>query len=216
MALMDECPETSECSEKCKAECCKRYWITLLPGELDRLADFAEMPRQRFIEEYCTLFADIFPMSKKAEGIVVFTGLVPDSIEAKAKEAFGEMPDFFLILPFIALKRIEGKCVFLNKENLCSVYKARPRQCALFPEISPDEGRKPEELYDFCRLAVKEAKGGLDLEHFKKMKDYFSEVEGRGFSKVWRNLPGNAVVKAYKEYFPVSKEDFLRLLGPYA
>ncbi|MEM0359743.1 MAG: YkgJ family cysteine cluster protein [Candidatus Diapherotrites archaeon] len=206
----------NECAEKCMAECCKRYWITVLPSELEKIAFFARMPRAVFVREYCVLFADLFPMQRKAEGIVVFSGLVPEGIEAKVKSAFGEMPDFFLVLPFLAFKRINGTCVFLNEKNLCSIYPVRPKQCALFPEISLDESHKPQELYRFCFLAGRNARGGIDQQHYKKMKDYFSEVEGRGFSRVWFNLPETAVLKACKDFFMVSREDFLRLLGPYS
>lgn len=203
------------CSVECKAECCKRWWITLLPGELERAADFSRIPGRRFVEEKCVLYAELFPMGEREQGIVVYNELLPKGIAEKVRECFGFLPDFFLALPFIALKRIEGNCVFLDSANLCSIYAVRPGQCRLFPSISLEESDKPGELYRFCGLAGS-AEGGLDSGHMKRVRDYFSEVGGCGFSKTWHFLPGRGIVKIRSDSFEVSREDFLALLGPYS
>lgn len=203
------------CSVECKAECCKRWWITLLPEELEKAIEFSGIPRKEFIGEKCVLFAELFPLSERDQGIVVFNELLPKSIAFRVREGLGFMPDFFLALPFIAFKRVNEKCVFLSEESLCSIYPVKPRQCELFPGLSLDSKKELEEQYDFCLLA-KGAKPGIDEEHLKKTRDYFSEVEAGGFSRLWHSLPGNGIVKIHSRLFRVSRKEFLALLGPYA
>lgn len=201
------------CPPECNAECCRRWWITLLPKELERAVAFTGLPRKRFVEEKCVLFAELFPLNKKKNGIVIFSGLLPEHLAVQVRESFGFLPDFFLALPALAFKRAGKKCVFLDKSNLCSIYPVRPRQCSLFPDLSV-EG-KPSELYGFCPLALK-AKGGLDSEHFQRLSHYYSEVEGRGFSVMWAHLPREGIISVQGSEFRVSRQEFLELLGPYS
>ncbi len=201
------------CPVECNAECCRRWWITLLPEELEKAVAFTGLERKRFVEEKCVLFAELFPLTEKKSGIVVFSGLLPRSLAGQIRESFGFLPDFFLALPALAFKRPGQKCVFLNESNLCSIYPARPRQCTLFPSISV-EG-KPSDLYGFCPLA-RNARRGIDQEHFQRLTHYYSEVEGRGFSALWAHLPREAIVKVNGNEFRVSRQDFLGLLGPYS
>jgi len=201
-----------ECSVDCEAECCKCWWISLIPEELDRAALYLKIPRKNFVESRCVLFAEITPLPEKAEGIVVFNGLVPKKITDLMEQELGESPDFFLTVPFIAFDRNGENCTFLNDDNLCDIYEARPGQCRFFPDISLE--KTPGELYDYCEL-TEGLKGGLNEAHFKKIKDYFSEVEGRGFSAVWAHLPRKAIVKIGSREFEVSRREFLELLGPY-
>jgi len=203
------------CSEECKAECCKRWWITLLPHELENAAGSAGLPRREFIEAKCVLYAELYPLEEKKHGIVVFNELLPKGIAERVKEGFGSLPDFFLALPFLALKRMDGKCVFLSDESQCSIYTARPRQCELFPQISLEKGKKLEELYGFCRLTAEKDSKGLDQGHLDRLRDYFSEVEGTGFGRVWHSLPGEGVIKIGSSVFNAKRGEFLELLGPY-
>lgn len=39
---------------------------------------------------------------------------------------------------YFAVKMIKGKCIFLNKENRCRIYKCRPTLCELYPVIDAD------------------------------------------------------------------------------
>jgi len=201
------------CPLECNAECCRRWWIALLPEELERAVAFTGLERKRFVEEKCVLFAELFLLEGKRSGIVVFSGLLPESIAGQVRDSFGFLPDFFLALPALAFKREAEKCVFLNESNLCSIYPVRPRQCSLFPSLS-FEG-KPAELYGFCPLA-RSARGGIDQEHFQRLTHYYSEVEARGFSALWSHLPWKAIVRVNGKEFRVSREDFLGLLGPYS
>ncbi len=201
------------CPPECNAECCRRWWITLLPAELEKAVAFTGLERKRFVEEKCVLFAELFPLKEKKSGVVIFSGLLPRNLAKQIQGSFGFLPDFFLALPAFAFKRVAGKCVFLDKTNLCSIYPVRPMQCRLFPNLSV-EG-KPSELYKFCPLAL-EAKGGLDQKHFKRLSHYYSEVEARGFSMLWANLPREGIVRVQGSEFRVSKQEFLELLGPYS
>lgn len=36
---------------------------------------------------------------------------------------------------YFAMKMIRGKCIFLNKEKRCRIYKCRPKLCELYPVI---------------------------------------------------------------------------------
>ncbi|VVB92638.1 Putative zinc- or iron-chelating domain protein [uncultured archaeon] len=39
---------------------------------------------------------------------------------------------------YYAMKMIKGRCIFLNKENRCRIYKCRPALCELYPVIDVD------------------------------------------------------------------------------
>jgi len=39
---------------------------------------------------------------------------------------------------YFAMKMIKGRCIFLNKENRCRIYKCRPALCELYPVIDVD------------------------------------------------------------------------------
>ena len=203
------------CSVDCGAKCCRKWWITLLPEELDLAAGEKRVPRKQFIEDYCVLFAELIPLEEMKDGIVVFNELLPKSIAKEVESELGKVPDFFLALPFIAFRRVNENCVFLDEGSHCSIYAARPKQCELFPALSHERGKTQKESYGFCALAGSE-KSGLDEEHFNKTKHYFSEVEGRGFSRVLHNLPALGIIKIRSRVFTVSRGDFLGLLGPYA
>lgn len=204
----------NECAEKCRAECCKRYWVTVLPSELSRIIDFTKISEKKFVEENCVLFAELIPLNEKGTGIVLFNELLPKKIALKVKECLGFTPGFFLALPFMAFKRVGGKCIFLNEKNLCKIHQVKPKQCELFPELS--FGRlNPGKIYSFC-LKARKAKSGVNKEHFEKIKSYFIELELNGFSKLWKRAPQNGIIRVRPNFFRVSKKEFLTLLGPYS
>jgi Fe-S-cluster containining protein len=39
---------------------------------------------------------------------------------------------------YYAMKMIKGRCIFLNKENRCRIYKCRPALCEFYPVIDVD------------------------------------------------------------------------------
>lgn len=186
-----------------------------MPDELEKAVSHTHTERKEFIEGHCVLFAELFPLEERTDGIVVFNGLLPKTIASRMKEKLGSVPDFFLALPFIAFDRGQEACTFLSGEALCSIYEARPKQCELFPNLSLDKDKPTCEQYSFCNLAG-QSLPELDEEHLKATKDYFTSVEASGFANVWHSLPEKAIVRIKGMEFPVSKEDFLGLLGPYA
>ena len=125
----------NHCSDSCKAECCKKWRITILPSELEKAVSFTKTNRKRFIEDNCVLFAELIPLTEKKDGIVVFSGLLPKSISDKLEDEMGEIPDFFMALPYLAFEKNEA-CTFLSEKNLCGIYEARPKQGELFPALS--------------------------------------------------------------------------------
>ena len=40
---------------------------------------------------------------------------------------------------YYAIRMIKGRCIFLNKENLCRIYLCRPALCKLYPVIDIDK-----------------------------------------------------------------------------
>ena len=52
----------------------------------------------------------------------------------------------------LILKRSEAGCVFL-KDNLCSVYEARPRSCANFPNLVRGDGSIASRMWQFVDRA---------------------------------------------------------------
>ncbi|HYL37293.1 MAG TPA: YkgJ family cysteine cluster protein [Bryobacteraceae bacterium] len=52
----------------------------------------------------------------------------------------------------LILKRSEAGCVFL-KSNLCSVYEARPRSCANFPNLVRGQGSIASRMWQFVDRA---------------------------------------------------------------
>ena len=53
----------------------------------------------------------------------------------------------------LILKRTESGCVFL-KDNLCSVYEARPRSCANFPNLVRGDGSIASRMWRFVDRAT--------------------------------------------------------------
>jgi Fe-S-cluster containining protein len=52
----------------------------------------------------------------------------------------------------VILKRTEAGCIFL-KDNLCSVYEARPRSCVNFPNLVRGEGSIASRMWQFVDRA---------------------------------------------------------------
>ncbi len=67
---------------------------------------------------------------------LIKNALMKYSLELEPKKYFrsvkGEFGSYF------AVRMIKGKCIFLNKENRCRIYKCRPKLCALYPVIDVD------------------------------------------------------------------------------
>jgi Fe-S-cluster containining protein len=70
---------------------------------------------------------------------------------------------------YFAVKMIKGRCIFLNKENLCRIYECRPVLCKLYPVIDVDA------LDERCPMANRLSK--YDIAVLKKR--YEEEVDER-------------------------------------
>ncbi len=168
-------------------ECCKRYSITILPEEIPKIAKLLKISKKKFLQEYCELFVKIYP--KSVPGLLTFaTTFFPKKIGELISTILSYPPTGFLIVPQIALKRVSGVCVFLQKNNSCKIYSKRPSPCKLFPfMVVPGY----EEQYPFCELFRKQSH--YDLKHSKifskKISNYFKIVDKKGFEKVWFNPP---------------------------
>lgn len=189
-------------------ECCKRYWITVLPDEAKKVGRLRGIPLQGFLENECVLNVKLF--HKTTPGILTFpTAFFPKRIFELLKKEIGVVPQSFFIVPQVVLKREEKTvfnflqkrskkesrfaCVFLRPENACEIYDARPAPCRLFPFIAMPDYR---EQYPFCLLYQKTQKD-YSIEskiYYKKVQEYFKAVDELGFERVWRHPPKTGFV----------------------
>ncbi|PIU21457.1 MAG: hypothetical protein COT15_02200 [Candidatus Diapherotrites archaeon CG08_land_8_20_14_0_20_34_12] len=164
--------EKEICQKECEAKCCKHYYITLLPFEAKKLAKSLKISLTDFLQKYAIqYFKEI-------------------SFESSGKK---------ILLQNIALKRIEGKCIMLSDENLCKAYSARPKQCKLFPFLALDESSDIKKAYQFCLLVQQSCrKPTFDKKHYEKVKQYYQDVEEKGFENVWGTIVNEKVVERKK------------------
>jgi len=200
---------------KC-SECCKRYWITLLPAEAKRIALKLGLSEQQFTKQKCTLVAHLYVRKEKTDRLTVSSNLLLSKAVLFFEKNFGTLPQFFLVLPCIALKRnARGGCVFLRKGH-CEIHAFLPAICKLFPFISLSE-KLLRELYPFCaalqQKEFEQATGSLNEKQRKKVNAYFNAVERKGFRQQWKALPGTALFlfEGEKE-FRATKKEFLRFV----
>jgi Fe-S-cluster containining protein len=198
--------------------CCSRYWITLLPREAKAIAKALGLGDKEFIEKKCLLVAHVYPARENA-GLIVNSGLLPARIAAFAEHSLGALPQYFLVLPSLALRRNrKGECVLL-RSGRCEVHDAAPAVCKLFPFVAL--GKRPlREAYPFCAALQQKGfgkmQGSLDEAHAKKINDYFAAVGKNGFSVQWGHLPTKGVLLLGGELeLPLSKKEFLQLVGPF-
>lgn len=171
-------------------ECCKRYWITVLPEESKKISKTLKKKEKDFLGKDCFLLIKLYPKSVK--GVLTFpTTFFPKRIVEEIKNEMIDVPQSFFIVPQVVLKR-EGTekkaCAFLSEDNKCKIYSSRPQPCKLFPFIAVEGLR---ESYPFCEL-FKVTYRDLSKEsrnYFKKVKKYFDSVDKKGFSKIWKNPP---------------------------
>jgi Fe-S-cluster containining protein len=70
---------------------------------------------------------------------------------------------------YFAVKMIKGQCIFLNKENICRIYKCRPVLCKLYPVIDVDA------IDERCRMVNRLSSDEIAL----LKKRYEEEVDER-------------------------------------
>ncbi|MBI5884680.1 YkgJ family cysteine cluster protein, partial [archaeon] len=128
-------------------ECCKRYWISLLPLEARAIAKHLKLSEKAFLKNYCVLLLQAFPFDKSTGTFVHSLNDFPSGIQAKLKQKTSA--SYFLVMPLIALKKEKNSCILL-KDAKCIAYSSRPRQCRLFPLISLHDDKIASANYSFC------------------------------------------------------------------
>ncbi len=96
------------CSE-CNALCCKNYAVTLTSFDILRI--YKKISSFDFID---LVNSDNFDTCL-AQNIIFFEKKIPK--------------EYYLTLK----RKRNGSCIFLGKDNLCTIYKERPMVCRLYP-----------------------------------------------------------------------------------
>ena len=189
-------------------ECCKRYWITILPSEITKLINELNITKKKFLENYCMLNVKIYP--KTTQGILTYPSVFfPKKIIELIKKKSFTISSSFFIVPQIVLKREEvitqtffnnkikrekrNACIFIDAKNMCKVYSSRPTPCKLFPFIAMPDLR---EQYPFCKLYQKTSKD-LSIEskiYYGKIQDYFKEIDKKTFLRTWTYAPKKGII----------------------
>ncbi len=202
---------------KC-SECCKKYRIPLLPAEEKIIAKRLGLEEKEFIKKHCVAIAALYKCTEKKDGLVIGSQLLPKKAVQFAEQELGHLPQRFLVLPYLALKRKKSReCVFLKKEK-CQIHGFAPKACALFPTISLDS-RPLKELYPFCAAMQQKGfeakKGGLDKKQAAKTKAYFNAIEKKGFMAQWPALPNKFLILFEgKKELAITKKEFLQTVQP--
>jgi Fe-S-cluster containining protein len=197
-------------SDMCLAcgECCKRYWITVLPNEANNISKKLNKPRKDFLENDCVLNVKLYP--KSTPGVLTHSSsFFPKRVFDLLKKEVKDVPESFFVVPQVVLKREEkivfnfvsdkvkqekrNACTFLQPENACDIYDMRPGPCRLFPFIALEGYR---EQYPFCELYQKTSKDyAIESKiYYSKIQDYFKEVDEKGFESFWRTPPKKGVL----------------------
>ncbi|MGI6589403.1 MAG: YkgJ family cysteine cluster protein [Candidatus Iainarchaeum sp.] len=208
-------------------ECCKRYWITVLPSEVDGILKELKITKKKFLEGYCELNVKIYP--KSTIGVLTYPStFFPKRIIRLIKKNSFHIADSFFVVPQVVLKR-ENKltqtffnnenkkefrkaCIFLEKNNFCKIYSKRPTPCKLFPFIAMPDLR---EQYPFCKLFQTSQKD-FSLEskkYYSKIQKYFREVDKKSFKSIWVNPPKSGEL-FYSETFigKISVEELIEMM----
>ncbi len=202
-------------------ECCKRYWITVLPAEAKKIAASREQSFSGFVEKNCLLQLQLYPSDKKLDNpLVIPSNRIPKKFRKKIEKELNGFPPFFLALPTLVFKRDKnGSCKFLNQKNgLCTIYENRPAQCKLFPFI-PWNNKPLHSLYAFCAFLQEkkpeERYSKFGKGHYKKVETYFRTVEKKGFQAVWKTVPASGILRLDQTLLgTVSQKQFFSLLTP--
>jgi len=209
-----------EC-QRC-GECCKRYYIISLPKEVEAQARFKKLGREEFIQNHMQLFLQLFPSEYNKEKIMVSSSLIPKKILEKIEGHLGKIPDFFIALPMLVFKRREnGACTFYDEKNSgCTIYGVRPAECRMFPFISDKKTEDYASLYPFCEglKHTSSDRSYVDLSfiHFNEVSRYFSEVQEKGFSKIWGTWPKEGVcLFTDKLVGPINEKEFFEAIEPF-
>lgn len=178
-------------------ECCKRYWITLLPQELKKAAEFLNLSEEEFIEKHTQLYIQLYPLAYREHALVYSSSFLPRKICEKIENHLNYLPESFLVMPMLALKRNEKICTLLIERKGCKIHEVKPTQCTLFPFLSLEEKPNFRELYTYCeglKNSDKDSKEHYSDEHYSAIKAYFKNVKEKGFAAQWKSLPEKGLV----------------------
>lgn len=202
-------------------ECCKRYWITVLPAEAKKIAASRKERVPSFVENHCLLQLQLYPSEKKlVNPLVIPSDRIPKKFRKKIEKELNGFPPFFLALPTLVFKRAaNGSCEFLNQKNgLCTIYESRPQQCRLFPFI-PWNNKPLHSLYPFCTFLQSTKPEGryskYGKAHYQKVAAYFQQIEKKGFLAVWKTVPASGILRLDQKLLgTLSQKQFFSLLNP--
>lgn len=110
------------------AECCRVTEVQLVDRDVDHLARYLGLPRQKFLDQYTALDAEGARILRRTE----------------SPERAGESP-------LCATKPMQ--CVFLDG-NDCTVYDARPGNCEKFPHLLRGAGSLESRMWEFADRAT--------------------------------------------------------------
>lgn len=201
-------------------ECCKIYNISILPEEAEKIASLLEIPLEEFLERHCQMLIHLFSSNYKTNPLVQFSGDFPKSIYRKLQKKIVLVPQYFLVLPAIALKK---PCSFYSGK--CEIHPARPGACKAFPFVTLNREASLQDLqerYKFCK-GLQEMKEELNEEyfkakeiHFKETHEYFEKVKKEGFEKVWNYVPGKGIL-LYKDLLicGINEKEIKRFISPF-
>lgn len=206
-------------------ECCRRYWIMVLPSEVKAISSSLRISQEDFLKDYCSFFLEFYPSPGKEGTMMVNSAMVPSKI-IKELERFTVPPGHFLVLPSIALKRIGKECIFHDVENNeCRIHSVKPLVCRLFPFLATEEELEAKKsfskAYPFCRGLSGFSGAGKKENSFKKyyplVEQYFEGVRLNGFKATWGSSWPCKGIAAYKriELCTINEKDFFEAIEPY-
>ena len=193
-------PDLKQICIACKAECCKRYWITLVPEQAQTIANSLNLSLADFIQTYTVLYLQLISVPVSVQDPFFFArNQLSEKIQMQLTETKNFDQNFFA-LPLLALKRLPSEnskkaCIFLKNNFECSIYSVRPTQCSLFPYVQSDSVESLKKIYPFCNLIEHVSSEPQKIsKHEQAVKNYFDQVKEKGFQKVWQALPENGFV----------------------
>lgn len=194
--------------------CCKQYYITLLPAERDRVARALKQTVQQFTQKYTILHLQLFPLNSPEGNLKIPASKIPEKFLKK----INSNSPYFLTLPHIALKRNSGICIFYDeKSKSCKIHNSKPEQCNIFPLLTTAENPDWKKLHPFCeglKASNENFKPDKGEKHYKKISAYFDGISGKGFKEVWAHWPTEGILALKdKKIAKISEEDFFEIIS---
>lgn len=199
-------------------ECCKRYAITVLPGEARAQAQYMGMPVESFMRTRTQLFIQLYPCASKENASCIHESMLPKKW-AQGLETKGIQSNFYMVVPQVAFKKKKYCTFYDTHKHACSIHPVKPAQCSLFPFIPWQLNAEAfSKEYDFCELSrvsspTKHTKADVE-NHQLKVNAYFKRVQEKGFERVWGALPRTGIVSCRNQTIArTNKKEILELLN---